>query len=65
MLNELVNRWKNGPSPQELAARELQHAKRALLESQTAEEYARSQVQYNVQRIVRLEAYLRNGGEIK
>ena len=51
-------RLLTGPSPEELASRELAHARRALLEAQSAEEFARSQVMYNKQRIARLRAYL-------
>ena len=52
-----IRRLFTGPSPEELASRELAHARRALLEAQTGEEYARSQVIYNQQRIARLRAY--------
>ena len=54
----LMRRLITGPSAEELAARELAHARRALLEAQTGEEYARSQVIYNQARIARLRAYL-------
>jgi hypothetical protein len=47
-----------GPTPEELASRELAQARRALLEAQSGEEFARSQVIYNQQRIARLRAYL-------
>ena len=53
-----IRRILTGPSAEELAARELAQARRALLEAQTAEEFARSQVIYNQQRIARLRAYL-------
>ena len=53
-----MRRLLTGPSPDELAARELDAAKRALLQAQTAEEFARSQVRYNAERIARLRAYL-------
>ena len=58
-----MRRLLTGPSPDELAARELDAAKRALLQAQTAEEYARSQVIYNQQRIARLRAYLADPDE--
>ena len=58
-----MRRLLTGPSPDELAARELDAAKRALLQAQTAEEYARSQVIYNQQRIARLRAYLADQDE--
>jgi hypothetical protein len=54
----LMRRLLTGPSPDELAARELDAAKRALLQAQSAQEYARSMVIYNQQRIQRLRAYL-------
>ena len=53
-----IRRILTGPSAEELAARELAQARRALLEAQTAEEFARSQVRYNAERIARLRAYL-------
>ena len=56
----LMRRLIAGPSPEELAARELNEARKALLAAQTGEEYARSQVEYNRARIARLEAYLRD-----
>ena len=58
-----IRRILTGPSPEELASRELAQARRALLEAQTGEEYARSQVIYNQQRIARLRAYLADPGE--
>ena len=58
-----MRRLLTGPSPDELAARELDAAKRALLQAQTAEEFARSQVIYNQQRIARLRAYLADQDE--
>lgn len=54
----LMRRLITGPSPDELAARELDAAKRAPLQAQSAQEYARSMVIYNQQRIQRLRAYL-------
>lgn len=57
---EYVRRMLSGPGPEELAARELNEARKALLAAQTGEEYARSQVDYNRARIARLEAYLRD-----
>ena len=53
-----MRRLLTGPSPDELAARELDATKRALLQAQSAQEYARSMVIYNQQRIQRLRAYL-------
>lgn len=62
MLN-WIRRLIAGPSAEELAARELNDAKRALLSAQTAQEYARSQVSYNKERIARLQSYLADQGE--
>ena len=59
----LMRRLITGPSPDELAARELDAAKRALLQAQSAQEYARSMVIYNQQRIARLRAYLADQGD--
>lgn len=50
------------PSATELAARELADAQRALLIAQTDLDHAKASVQFNYDRIVRLEAYLRNTG---
>ena len=58
-----IRRLFTGPSPEELASRELDAAKRELLKAQTAEEFARSHVIYNQQRIARLRAYLADPGE--
>ena len=58
-----IRRILTGPSPDELAARELDAAKRALLQAQSAQEYARSMVIYNQQRIARLRAYLADQDE--
>ena len=53
-----MRRLLTGPNDQERAANELAQARHALLEAQTAQEYARSMVIYNQQRIQRLRAYL-------
>lgn len=53
-----VRRLINGPGAEELAARELTDARRQLLLAQSTEEYARSQVAYNLERIARLKAYM-------
>lgn len=57
-MTHYFRRLITGPSHEELAAREYAQARRDLLAAQTAEEYARSQVIYNQQRIARLRAYL-------
>lgn len=47
------------PAPaQMLAARELDDARRQLLQAQSAEEYAHSMAAYHQARIARLERYL-------
>lgn len=46
------------PSPEMMAVRELEEARRSLLEAQTAKEYAASIEQYNKARITRLQEYL-------
>jgi len=51
------------PSAEALALRELEEAKRRLLEAQTAKEYAESMVKYHETRIERLTAYLRDAHE--
>ena len=52
------------PAPaQVLAARELDEARRQLLQAQSAEEYAHSMAVYHQRRIARLERYLRGEQE--
>lgn len=46
------------PSAEVLALRELEEAKRKLLEAQTGREYANSMCQYHQARIYRLTGYL-------
>lgn len=46
-------------SAPQMAQRELQQARVALLEAQTAAEYTQAIVTYNQQRVARLEAWLR------
>lgn len=48
------------PTAESIALRELEAAKRALLEAQTAKEYAESMVKYHDTRIRRLTTYLRD-----
>lgn len=50
-------------SPEVLAARELDDARRQLLQAQSAEEYAHSMAAYHQRRIARLERYL--AGDVK
>ena len=52
------------PAPPEvLAARELDDARRQLLQAQSAEEHAHSMAVYRQRRIARLERYLRGEQE--
>lgn len=50
-------------SPEEMMARELDMARRGLLEAQTARDYANSMVQYHEARIDRLRAQLEAGDD--
>ena len=52
------------PSPEVMAMRELDSAKRGLLEAQSAREYAHSLTLYHEARIKRLTAYLRKATEV-
>lgn len=51
------------PSALEIAARELSNAERALLEAQSAKEYADAMCTYHGDRIDRLRRYIRDAGE--
>lgn len=65
-LETLMNHLKRlfrMPSPEELAARELDQARRALLEAQSAREYADAMVTYHQRRIDRLHRVLAAAGE--
>jgi hypothetical protein len=53
----LLNPFRT-PSPEELIARELDQARRGLLEAQTARDYANAMVIYHETRIDRLRAQL-------
>jgi hypothetical protein len=52
-----VNPFRS-PSPEELMARELDNARRGLLEAQSARDYATAMVAYHETRIDRLRAQL-------
>lgn len=52
-----VNPWRR-LSPEEMMARELDDARRALLEAQSARDYANSMVVYHETRIDRLRSLL-------
>ncbi|WJZ48143.1 hypothetical protein [Phage DSL-LC05] len=66
MIRETINWVKNAyatPSAESLALRELEEAKRALLEAQSAREYADSMCKYREAQIKRLTAYLHKATE--
>jgi hypothetical protein len=54
----IIKRLLATPTPLEMAARELVQAQRAKLEAESACEYAASMIQYNDDRIVRLQKRL-------
>ena len=67
MIRETITWVKNTyttPSAEVLALRELEDAKRALLEAQTAREYAESMCKYREAQIKRLTAYLHKATEV-
>ena len=68
MLTETVGYFKGlfaTPSAEVLALRELEDAKRRLLEAQSAREYADSMCKYHEARIKRLTTYLHAATEVK
>ena len=58
MIEQLKKLWTT-PSAEAIALRELEDAKRKLLDSQTAREYAESMVKFREQQIKRLTAYIK------
>lgn len=63
MFDSVINWFKNTystPSAEVLALRELEEARRKLLEAQTGKEYAESMCKYHEARIKRLTTYLHN-----
>jgi hypothetical protein len=58
MINELKKMWAT-PSAEVLAQKELEEAKRKLLEAQTSREYADSMVKFREAQIKRLTAYIK------
>lgn len=61
MIRETINWFKTVygvPTPETLALRELETAKRSLLEAQSGREYADSMCKYHEARIKRLTVYL-------
>lgn len=68
MFRETVNWIKSvytTPSAEAIAFRELETAKRELLEAQSGREYADSMCKYHEARIKRLTAYLHTFTEVK
>ena len=57
MLQSLLKILRK-PSPEELVARELDEARRGLLEAMTGRDYANAMVAYHEARIARLRAQL-------
>jgi hypothetical protein len=57
LLYKIQDLWSL-PSPNEMAAKELEEAKRRFLEAQSAMEYARRISDYHADRIKRLAMYL-------
>ena len=53
------------PSAEQLALRELEEAKRSLIEMQTAKDYSGRMVEYNMDRIRRLTTYINKATETK
>lgn len=66
MIRKTINWLKNVytvPSAEVLALRELENAKRQLLEAQSGREYADSMCKYHEARIKRLTTYLHKATE--
>ena len=62
LIHYIKNAYKT-PSAEAIALRELEDAKRSLLEAQSGREYADSMCKYHEARIKRLTAYLHNATE--
>lgn len=58
MIDELKKLWA-APSAEVLALKELEEAKRKLLDAQTSREYADSMVKFREAQIKRLTAYIK------
>jgi hypothetical protein len=68
MLKDIVDyvrTWFAVPSAETLALRELEEAKRKLLDAQSGREYADSMCKYHEARIKRLTTYLHTVTEVK
>ena len=61
-LERLLPKAFRQPTALELATHELEEARRSLLASQTAQEYARRMSEYHLDRIGRLTKYLKTIG---
>lgn len=57
-LSEKLKDQFRGPTPLEMAMKELVLAEHAKLEAETGREFADSQVQYNAARIARLKKFI-------
>ena len=62
LIDYIKNAYKT-PSAEAIALRELEDAKRSLLEAQSGREYADSMCKYHEARIKRLTAYLHKATE--
>ena len=62
-LIEYIRQLYTPPSAEAIALRELEEAKRKLLEAQSGREYADSMVKYHEARIKRLTTYLHKATE--
>lgn len=61
MFKELMTRFANTfrmPSADMMAVKELEEAKRELLQMQSAQDYAKSMCAYHAERVKRLTAYV-------
>jgi len=61
MFRELITRLSNSfrlPSADLMAVKELEEAKRSLLQMQSAQDYAKSMCAYHTERVKRLTAYI-------
>ena len=55
---EYIRDLFKAPSPEAMALKELEDAKRSLLQAQTGAEYANALIKYNTDRVKRLTLYL-------
>lgn len=59
IMNALAELFR-APTAEEMAAKELEAAKRELLNMLTAQDYSRQMVEYHLNRIKRLTAYIKD-----